>query len=83
MVWISKGGPGGAEGVTEKEDVDVVVAVAIALRVFSITLARWFRVKLRLFKRITGFKLLVLLFDDCLELGDCMPLAEDLHFLKL
>ena len=61
------GGPGGAAG---------AIAVAFASRLFSITSARWLRVELRALEIITGFRSLVLLFDDRLELGGRVPLAD-------
>lgn len=53
----------------------MVVVIAVASRVFSITSARRLSVELRLFEMITGFRSLVLLFDVRLE-GGGMPLVD-------
>ena len=53
----------------------VIVAVVI-LRLLFITLAMWLRIELRVLEIITWFRLLVLLLDDHLELGGCIPLID-------
>lgn len=47
-----------------------------ASRVLSITSAMQLKVDFRAFEMITGFRLLVVLFDAHLELGGCIPLAN-------
>lgn len=49
---------------------------AFASRDFSITSARRLRVELRALVMITGFRSLVLLFNDRLELGGRVPPAD-------
>lgn len=65
-------------------EVDVEVVTAVASRVFSMKSARRFRVELRLFERITGFKSPVLFLNDRLELGGCTYTAagQELVFSK-
>jgi hypothetical protein len=52
------------------------IAVAVASSVFSITSARQLRVELRAFNIMTGFRSLVLLFADRLELEGRVPPAD-------
>ena len=62
------------EGVTEvveKED-----GAVVTLSILSIKLAMHLSVKLRVLEIMTRFKLLVLLFDACLELGSCISLID-------
>ena len=49
---------------------------AVASRLFSITSARRLRVEFRALVIITGFRSLVLLFVDRLELEGCAPPAD-------
>ena len=63
-VALVAGGAGGA------------MVVAVASSVFSITSARRLRVELRAFEIMTGFRSLVLLFTDRLELGGRVPPAD-------
>ena len=63
-VALVAGGAGGA------------IAVAVASSVFSIMSARWLRVELRAFEIMTGFRSLVLLLTNRLELGGHVPPAD-------
>ena len=51
-------------------------AAAVALSVLSITSTMQLRVELRAVVMTTGFRSLVLLVVDCLELQGCIPLAN-------
>jgi hypothetical protein len=53
-----------------------VIVAAVTSRLLSITSAMRLRVELRALEMITGFRSLVLLLDDRLELGGCIPLID-------
>ena len=62
-------------GAVARGAVCVMVAV-VTSRLLSITSAMWFRVELRALEMMTGFRSLVLLLDDRLELGGCTPVID-------
>jgi len=71
---------GGATKVMERE---AAVVTAGMSKVFAIISTMQLIVKLRVLAIMTGFILLVLFLDGCLELGGCIPLvnfASYLHF---
>ena len=53
-----------------------VMVAAVTSRLLSITSAMRFRVELRALEMMTGFRSLVLLLDDRLELGGCTPVID-------
>ena len=57
-------------------------AAAVASSVLSITSTMRLRVELRAVVMTTGFRLSVLLVDDCLELWGCIPLANLASYLR-
>ena len=61
-------------GAVTKGEVCVIVA-AVTSKLLSITSAMWLRVELRALEIMTGFRSFVLLLNDHLELGGCIPPA--------
>ena len=82
MVWNSTGevtiegeATEGVVGAVTRGAVCIIVA-AVTSRLLSITSAMRLRVELRALEMMTGFRSLVLLLDDRLELGGCIPLID-------